>query len=72
MIRTAITSSVIENVGYDPDTNVLEINFHAGRTYHYFMVPPAVHAALLSAASAGNYFNVEIRNRYPYKEVGEG
>lgn len=69
MRRASINSSVIESVGYDDATNVLEIHFHTGRTYLYFMVPPATHAGLLKAESAGNYFNLEIRNRYPYREV---
>ena len=73
MDRTRIDSSVIESVGYDPDTNVLEIHFHTGRKYVYFMVPSAVCAGLMAASSAGNYFNVEIRNRFPYREItGEG
>lgn len=67
-IRTPMDSKLIAAVDYSPEHR-LAITFHTGRVYHYFLVPPAVYAALQAAESPGRYFNTHIRNRYPTVEV---
>jgi hypothetical protein len=69
--RTPVTSSVIAGVTYDPRTNTLEVEFHTGRVYQYFDVPPTEYDALRQADSVGRYFNRAIRNRYRSREVTE-
>jgi len=64
MHRKVVNSSVIRAIGYDRATNVLEVEFHSGRIYQYFMVPANVHETLLLADSIGNFFNREIRNEF--------
>jgi KTSC domain-containing protein len=71
MDRTPIASTVITSLGYDPFTNMLEVEFRSGRIYQYLRVPPAVHAALLRAESIGSYFNRRIRDQYPDREIFE-
>ncbi len=61
MRRHRVQSSVIASVGYDDATRVLEVKFRSGRVYSYFDVPPHVVAELLTAESAGRYFNEQIR-----------
>ena len=66
MPRTAIESSTMVSVGYDYDTQTLEIEFVNGHLYQYFDVPPAVHEELLGSESAGQYFNRSVRGHYRY------
>lgn len=68
MRRTAVASSVLKSVGYDPATAVLEIEFVSGDVYRYFAVPPSVHRALVDAESPGAYFNRTISDRYPTRQ----
>lgn len=58
-------SSMIATVGYDPDTQRLEIEFHAtGKVYIYLDVPENIYLDLMAAPSAGRYFNACIAKRY--------
>lgn len=68
MRRARVDSSVLRSVGYD-DQGTLEVEFHNGHIYHYFVVPKAVHQELMSSPSLGRYFNEHIRNHYPDKRV---
>ena len=61
MAPEKVKSSVIASVKYDDDRSVLEITFHTGRVYHYSNVPRGVYEELLTAESAGKYFNDVIR-----------
>lgn len=69
MKRTQIESSSLASVGYDPQTQVLEVEFHGGRVYRYSAVPPDVWRSLLEADSAGRFLNREIRGVYPSQPV---
>ena len=71
MRRMPLDSSVIASVGYSPDDRILEVEFQTGRVYHYLGVPPEQHSRLLSADSAGKYFNRVIRDHYETREVTE-
>ena len=70
MRRRPVESSVVRSVGYDRDEQVLEVEFHTDRTYRYFVVPHRVYEELLAAPSFGRYFNENVRDRYPVREVG--
>ncbi|HVX09367.1 KTSC domain-containing protein [Humibacter sp.] len=69
MKRTPVSSSVLVSVGYDDETNTLELEFHGGAIYRYFEVQPIVHSELLAADSLGGYFARHIRDQYPYEQV---
>ena len=66
MIRQPVTSSNIASIGYDSDSQTLEIEFHTGAVYQYFGVPSSVHAELMQASSHGKYFSLHIRKQYKY------
>ncbi len=59
-----LSSSAIRAVEYDERTLVLAVTFTSGRTYDYYGVPQSVYSGLISAASAGDYFNRYIRDQY--------
>lgn len=69
MERTPVSSSAIQSVGYDTDSQTMEIEFNGGRTYQYFDVPAAEHEALMEADSHGAYFNVHIKGHYVEVEL---
>jgi hypothetical protein len=60
--RAPIASSSIASVGYDEASRTLEIEFHNGRIYRFFDVPPQMAQALRAAPSIGAYFNKYLRN----------
>jgi hypothetical protein len=47
----------------------LELEFRGGAIYRYIGVPARVYQELLSAESKGRYFNLHIRNRFPYEKI---
>jgi hypothetical protein len=58
-------STVIADMGYDPQHRTLSIRFRpSGRRYHYFEVPSEAWEALRQARAKGRFFNLHIRNRY--------
>lgn len=69
MEREAVSSSNIDSIGYDPDTEMLEIEFRGGTVYEYRNVPLVVYEELMNAASHGSYFNREISKRYSYEKI---
>lgn len=69
MHREPVSSSVIASLGYSDEARVLEVEFHTGRVYQYFLVPRAVYEKLLRAASIGAFFNQEVRPNFEALEV---
>lgn len=67
--RQSLDSRSLAAVGYDGMSRTLEVKFVNGSVYRYFDVPAGVFAALLSAESAGRYFNASIRTRYRYTRL---
>lgn len=69
MTRTKIDSSQIASLGYDAETQVLEVEFKGGKVYQYFEVPPEKFAELQAAESAGKYLNQHIKGHHDFKLV---
>ena len=69
MERKQVSSSNIRSVGYEPETRILEVEFHGGRVYQYSGVAEGVHRNLMLADSKGSFFSTHIRDRYPTKRV---
>jgi hypothetical protein len=69
MNLTRVESSTLATVGYDYDSELLQLEFCSRAVYRYFAVPAAIHQALLAATSKGSYFNQVIRGRYLFVRV---
>lgn len=69
MSRTYVTSSNLHSVGYDSQTETLEIEFNDGAIYQYEGVSEVVYEELMSAPSHGKYFHAHIKDAYPYRRV---
>lgn len=61
-------SSIIRSADYDPEALALDVTFMTGRIYTYFNVPEWTFDGLITAASAGEYFNAHIRDQYGCRE----
>jgi hypothetical protein len=69
MHRLTINSDSIRSVGYDPETQVLEVEFNNSGLYKYFDVPDDVYTSLMRANSKGAYMNDCIKDRFDYKKL---
>jgi hypothetical protein len=69
MERTQVESSNIESIGYDIDSETLEIEFIKGGLYQYYDVPEYVYGELMSASSHGGYLASNIKGTYSYSKV---
>ena len=70
MDRQSVVSSNLNSVGYDEESQVLEIEFSNGSVYEYSGVPASVYEELMSASSHGSYHYNNIRNTYNYNRIG--
>lgn len=69
MNRQPVTSSNIASIGYDADSQTLEIEFLNGGVYQYFDVPQNTHNELMNASSHGQYLAQYIKGVYRYSKV---
>ena len=59
-------STCVAAAGYQ--SGYLTIEFQDGTMYTYTEVSPQAYVAFKRSVSKGYYFNINIRNRYPYFE----
>lgn len=68
MIREHVSSSHIAAIGYDPDAELLELEFLDGSIYAYYDIPSHVYDGLMSG-SHGAYFNAHIKGQYQFQKI---
>lgn len=64
-----IQSSNLRAAGFDEETSELTVAFRSGKRYVYKGVPNGTLEQLLSAASAGKFFNDNIKDVYESEEI---
>jgi len=69
MERKRISSARIRGIGYDPKSQVLEIEFNDGRVMAYSGVSPEVHRRFTNAPSPVSFFEDKIADEYPARRV---
>lgn len=69
MDRTPVSSSNISAIGYDSDSEMLEIEFTNGAVYSYSGVPLGEYDGFMNADSKGKYLHANIKGRYPYVKL---
>jgi hypothetical protein len=63
-------STVIRLIAYDTAQSELSVTFvPTGKTYAFSGVPEDVYRDFLAAFSKGQFFNANIRDRYPHREI---
>jgi hypothetical protein len=72
MNRTTVQSSNIVSIGYDEETQTLEVEFKDGAVYQYFEVPNQVANEFINnppEGSHGKYLATSIKGQYRYTRV---
>lgn len=69
MERIAVNSSNLASVGYDEESQTLEVEFNHGGIYQYYNVPENIYTNLMEAGSVGSFFSHNIRNVYPTQKI---
>ncbi|HLO50088.1 MAG TPA: KTSC domain-containing protein [Kamptonema sp.] len=59
-----VSSSMAKAIGYDADSQTLQIEFRSGAVYQYADVEEDTWESLRNADSTGKFFNSEIKNCY--------
>lgn len=67
--RQPVKSVILNSVGYDAGTKILEIEFQTGLVYRYSGVPVKVYEDLMHSSEMGKYFSEKIRPRFHTKQV---
>jgi hypothetical protein len=67
--RNPVQSSNVVSVGYDVDSQTLEIEFKDGAVYQYYNVPQTIHDELMNSSSVGKFIHQYIKNGYPFARV---
>lgn len=68
MQRQPVESSNLASVGYDTNSEILEVEFKKSGVYRYFNVPQIEHERLIGAhalgTTIGKYFSANIKNAF--------
>ena len=65
----AVQSEMLDLVGYEPRSQVLEVRFNTGDRYRYLDVPADEYDGLMNAESIGQYMHKHIIGHYDYERV---
>jgi hypothetical protein len=69
MERKRVNSSKIRAVGYDPKSQLLEIEFSDGKLIQYRGVSPEVHRQFMAAPSPTSFFEDKIDENFPSSRI---
>jgi hypothetical protein len=61
--RQPVESSMFRSIGYDPQTQTLEVEYNNGFVEQHSGVSPADYEALINAPSIGKHFHAHIKRR---------
>ena len=69
MDRNYIASTNIASIGYDENSQTLEVEFLNNSIYQYFNIPVSLYEQLMAESSKGKFLNTYIKNAYAYSRV---
>lgn len=64
-------SSHLQTYEYDPNTQVLTVQFVNGSIYQYSGVPITEFYNMAQSGGGGTYFHAKIRNKFPTTKIAE-
>jgi hypothetical protein len=67
--REPVVSSYIDELGYDDDNGIMEVEFHDGAVFRYDVPHERDFDDLVEAPSIGQKFYYDFRTSVPYKKV---
>ena len=62
-------SSNVDSIGFDPDTESLEVRFKHGGTYRYEGVSAQKYQELMAAPSVGKHIHTHIKGSHKHSKV---
>jgi hypothetical protein len=71
MTRIKVSSPALLSVGYEPDSELLELEFPGKRVFEYQKVQPVIYMGLMHTDAKEVYFNKHIRDKFQYSLVRE-
>ncbi len=69
MERKRVNSSRIRAVGYDPKSQLLEVEFTDGKLIQYRGVSPEVHRQFIAAPSPTSFFEDKVDESFPSSRI---
>ena len=69
MHRIPVSSVDITQIGYQEDSETLEIQFSRGEVCQFFNVPMVVYTEFLHSPSKEDYYHQKIGERYPCSRI---
>ena len=69
MERKKVNSSYIRSIGYDPNAQILEIEFNSGNISQYSRVSSEIHRKLMNAPSLVSFFRDNIEEQFSAKRI---
>jgi hypothetical protein len=67
--EVGVYSSMVQSIGYNPETTDLIVTWTNGKRSAYHGVPEALAAELSKAPSVGTMINAEIKPVYPHRYI---
>ncbi|MGZ3280314.1 MAG: KTSC domain-containing protein [Phenylobacterium sp.] len=64
-----VDSTAISGIDYDAERGKLLVRFVSGESYVYVGVPGEVCRSFAQADSKGRFFQLQIRDRYPFNKL---
>lgn len=69
MERETVASSTLLSIGYEPESNTLEVEFKSGGVYQYYNVPDAIYQQFMNSDSKGKFLHAYIKPAYACSRV---
>jgi KTSC domain len=69
MHRIPVTSVDIAQIGYQEDSETLEIQFSRGEVCQYYTVPSGIYQELLKSPTKEEYYHTKIGQRFPCSRI---
>jgi len=71
MTRIKVHSTTLLSVGYEPDSELLELEFPGKTIHEYHKVHPVIYMGLMHTDTKEDYIDKHIRDKYKYRMVKE-
>jgi hypothetical protein len=69
MMTYNVDSTNVKTIGYEADSQKLEVEYLSGQKYEYSNVPQNVFDGFITAVSKGKYLNQIIKGQYEVRRV---
>ncbi|PLR85579.1 KTSC domain-containing protein [Bacillus canaveralius] len=61
----------MKSVGYEVETQIVEVEFPDGNIYQYYPVPENIYKEFITADSLGTFLNKHIKTHYECRRINK-